>query len=165
MTAQQHLQAIARKGCIKISASLPRTIEITSEDDLFLSYSVFGEVAAGNPLTLYSDLIDTIQLPSIVKMPMNTFLLRVKGDSLKDAHIFNGDVVIVKPSSEYENGQIVVAILEDAAVVKRFYKKNGSIELRSENPEYEPIRVEMNESNLTIVGLVVGVYRITGKKN
>ncbi|MDP3683011.1 MAG: S24 family peptidase, partial [Ignavibacteria bacterium] len=122
-------------------------------------------VAAGNPLTIYPDSIDTIQLPTIVKMPMDSFLLRVKGDSLKDAYIFSGDVVIVKPGNEFLDGQIVVAILDDSAVVKRYYRKSGSIELHSENQDYQPIIVDLNDSNFRIVGLVVGVYRTMGKKS
>lgn len=163
-TVQQHLQAIERKGYIKKNPKLSRSIEITFEDKYFIPHPILGEVAAGNPLTIYPDSIDTIQLPTIVKMPVESFLLRVKGDSLKDAYIFSGDVVIVKPDAELVNGQIVVAILEDAAVVKRFYRKNGSIELHSENPEYKPIIIEANDPKFKIVGSVVGIYRTMGKK-
>lgn len=77
-------------------------------------------------------------------MPQDSFLLRVKGDSLKDAYIFSGDIVIVNPNLEPKNGQIVVAILNDAAVVKRFYKKRSEIELASENPEYKTIVIDKN---------------------
>ncbi|MCK9211441.1 MAG: transcriptional repressor LexA [Ignavibacteriaceae bacterium] len=163
-TVQQHLQAIERKGYIKKNPKLSRSIEITLEDKYFIPHPILGEVAAGNPLTIYPDSIDTIQLPAIVKMPAESFLLRVKGDSLKDAFIFSGDVIIVKPDTEFANGQIVVAILEDAAVVKRFYKKGGSIKLHSENPEYKPIVIEANDPKFKIVGLVVGIYRTMGKK-
>lgn len=163
-TVQQHLQAIERKGYIKKNPKLSRSIEITLEDKYFIPRSILGEVAAGSPLTIYPDSIDTIQLPTIVKMPAESFLLRVKGDSLKDAFIFSGDVIIVKPDTEFANGQIVVAILEDAAVVKRFYKKSGSIELHSENSEYKPIVVEANDPKFKIVGSVVGIYRTMGKK-
>ncbi|MFA4924236.1 MAG: transcriptional repressor LexA, partial [Ignavibacteriaceae bacterium] len=107
-TVQQHLQAIERKGYIKKNPKLSRSIEITLEDKYFIPRPILGEVAAGNPLTIYPDSIDTIQLPTIVTMPAESFLLRVKGDSLKDAYIFSGDVVIVKPDAELVNGQIVV---------------------------------------------------------
>lgn len=158
-TVQQHLQAIERKGYIKKNPKLSRSIEITLEDKYFIPRPILGEVAAGNPLTIYPDSIDTIQLPTIVKMPAESFLLRVKGDSLKDAFIFSGDVIIVKPDAEFANGQIVVAILEDAAVVKRFYKKDRSIELHSENSEYKPIVIKANDPKFKIVGSVVGIYR------
>ncbi len=110
-------------------------------------------------LTIYPDAIDTIELPTIARMPKDSFLLRVKGDSLKDAYIFSGDVVIVNPNLEPANGKIVVAILDDAAVVKRFFKKSTSIELHSENKEYEPIVIEKNYANFKMVGNVVGIYR------
>jgi len=158
-TVQQHLQAIERKGYIKRNSKLSRGIELLLEDKFFIPRPVLGEVAAGNPLTIYPDAIDTIELPTIARMPKDSFLLRVKGDSLKDAYIFSGDVVIVNPNLEPANGKIVVAVLDDAAVVKRFFKKSNSIELHSENPEYEPIIIEKSYVNFKMVGNVVGIYR------
>ena len=158
-TVQQHLQAIEKKGYIKRNPKLSRGINLLLEDKFFIPRPILGEVAAGNPLTIYPDAIDTIELPTIVRMPQDSFLLRVKGDSLKDAYIFNGDVVIVNPNLEPANGKIVAAILDDAAVVKRFYKKNSKIELCSENPEYEPIIIRKNYDRFKLVGVVIGVYR------
>ena len=97
-------------------------------------------------------------------MPQDSFLLRVKGDSLKDAYIFSGDIVIVNPNLEPKNGQIVVAILDDAAVVKRYYKKRSEIELISENAEYKPIVIDKKYPSFKIVGIVVGIYRSMEKK-
>ena len=163
-TVQQHLQAIERKGYIRKSPKLSRGIELTLEEKFFVPRPVLGEVAAGNPLTIYPDAIDTIQLPTIARMPKDSFLLRVKGDSLKDAYIFSGDIVIVNPNLEPKNGQIVVAILDDAAVVKRFSKKRNAIELGSENPDYKPIVIDKKYPSFKIVGIVVGVYRSMEKK-
>lgn len=163
-TVQQHLQAIEKKGYIKKSPKLSRGIELTLEDKFFVPRPIIGEVAAGNPLTIYPDAIDTIQLPTIARMPQDSFLLRVKGDSLKDAHIFSRDIVIVNPNLEPKNGQIVVAILDDAAVVKRFYKKRSEIELVSENPEYKPIIIDKKYPSFKIVGIVVGIYRSMEKR-
>jgi repressor LexA len=163
-TVQQHLQALERKGFIKKNPKLSRGIELTLEDKFFIPRPVLGEVAAGNPLTIYPDAIDTVSLPSIARMPKDSFLLRVKGNSLKDAYIFNGDIVIVNPNLEPRNGQIVVAILDDAAVVKRFYKKKNEIELLSENPEFKPIVIDKKYPSFRIVGIVVGVYRSMDKK-
>ena len=163
-TVQQHLQAIEKKGYIKKNPKLSRGIELTLEDKFFVPKPVLGEVAAGNPLTIYPDAIDTVELPTIARMPKDSFLLRVKGDSLKDAYIFSGDIVIVNPNLEPKNGQIVVAILDDAAVVKRFYKKRSEIELVSENPEYKTIVIDKKYSSFKVVGIVVGVYRSMGKK-
>lgn len=158
-TVQQHLQAIEKKGYIKRNAKLSRGIELLLEDKFFIPQPIIGEVAAGNPLTIYPDSIDTIELPTVARMPHDSFLLRIKGDSLKDAYIFSGDVVIVNPNLAPANGKIVVAILDDAAVVKRFFKKSNSIELRSENPEYEPIIIKKSYENFKVVGIVVGIYR------
>jgi repressor LexA len=158
-TARQHLQAIEKKGFIKRSPKLSRGIELTLEDKFFIPRPILGEVAAGNPLTIYPDAIDTIQLPTIAHMPRDSFLLKVKGDSLKDAYIFNGDIVIINPNLEPVNGRFVAAVLDDAAVVKRFFKKPGSIELHSENPEYEPIIIDKNYPGFKLIGVVVGVYR------
>ena len=120
---------------------------------------VLGEVAAGNPLTIYPDAIDTVELPTIARMPRDSFLLKVKGDSLKDAYIFTGDIIIVNPNIQPANGKFVSAILDDAAVVKRFYRKGDIIELHSENSDYKPIVINTNYANFKIVGVVVGIYR------
>ncbi|MBU2493981.1 MAG: transcriptional repressor LexA [Bacteroidetes bacterium] len=163
-TVQQHLQAIESKGFIKRNPKISRGIELTIEDKFFIPRPVLGEVAAGNPLTIYPDSIDTVELPTIARMPQDSFLLRVKGDSLKDAYIFSGDLVIVNPNIEPGDGHFVAAILDDAAVVKRFFRRKNRIELRSENPEYEPIIIERTHPNFKIVGVVVGVYRSMDKK-
>lgn len=158
-TVQQHLAAIEKKGYIKRNSKLSRGIELTLENKFFIPRPILGEVAAGNPLTIYPDAIDTIELPTIAKIPHDSFLLRVRGDSLKDAYIFSGDVVIVNPNITVQQGHFVVVVLDDAAVVKRFYKKNEQIELHSENPEYSPIILKNNSDNFAIVGVVVGIYR------
>lgn len=163
-TVQQHFKAIEKKGYIRKNPKLSRGIELTLEEKFFVPKPILGEVAAGNPLTIYPDAIDTIQLPTIARMPQDSFLLRVKGDSLKDAYIFSGDIVIVNPNLDAKNGQIVAAILDDAAVVKRFYKRKNGIELISENPEYKPIVIDKKYSSFKIVGIVVGVYRSMEKK-
>ncbi len=163
-TVQQHLAALEKKGFIKRNPKLSRGIELTLEDKFFIPRPVLGEVAAGNPLTIYPDAIDTIELPTIARMPKDSFLLRVKGDSLKDAYIFSGDIVIINPNLEPKNGQIVVAILDDAAVVKRFYRKKSEIELLSENPEYKPIVIGKTYQKFKVVGVVVGIYRSMEKR-
>src|SRR3989339_1580349 len=106
-TVQQHLQALERKGFIKKNPKLSRAIELTLEDKFFIPRPVLGEVAAGNPLTIYPDNIDTVELPTVAHMPQDSFLLRVKGDSLKDAYIFSGDLVIVNPNLQPADGHFV----------------------------------------------------------
>lgn len=158
-TVQQHIAALEKKGYLKRNPKIARGLEITVDDKFFISRPVLGEVAAGNPLTIYPDSIDSIELPTIARTPRNSFLLRVKGESLKDAYIFSGDIVIVNPDILPANGHIVVAVLDDAAVVKRFFKKEDVIELHSENPEYEPIILKKGYANFKITGVVIGVYR------
>jgi len=162
-TVQQHLRALEQKGFIKRDTKVARGIELTISDKIFIPRPVLGEVAAGNPLVIYPDAIDTVDLPTIVKMPKDSFLLRVKGDSLKDAYIFDGDIIIVNPNGAVNDGQIVVAVLDDSAVVKRFYRENGKIILKSENKAYKPIEIDVNYDRFKIVGVVVGVYRTMKK--
>ncbi|HPN38080.1 MAG TPA: transcriptional repressor LexA [Melioribacteraceae bacterium] len=163
-TVQQQLEALENKGFIKRNKKLSRGIELTVEDKLFISRPILGEVAAGNPLTIYPDSIDTIELPTIVNLPGDSFLLKVKGDSLKDAYIFDNDIVIVNPNLIPINGQIVVAVLEDSAVIKRYFKFENRIELHSENIEYQPIIIERDRTKFTIVGVVIGIYRSMEKR-
>jgi len=158
-TVQEHLAALEKKGFIKKNPRLARAIEITLENKFFIPRPVIGEVAAGNPLIIYPDAIDMVDLPGFARMPKESFLLKVKGDSLKDAYIFSGDIVIVNPNKEPLNGQIVIAILDDAATIKRFYKTSKGIELHPENPEYKPIIVKKENPRFKIVGVAVGVYR------
>ena len=158
-TVQQHIEAIERKGFIRKTPGISRGLEVTLEDKFFIPRPVLGEVAAGNPLTIYPDSIDTVEIPTIARMPKESCLRRVKGDSLKDAFIFSGDIIIVNPGLEVKNGAIVAAILDDAAVVKRFFKKKDRIELVSENQEYEPIVIEKTYQKFKVVGVVVGIYR------
>jgi len=158
-TVQQHISALEKKGFLKKNPNLSRNIELNLEDKFFIPRPVLGEVAAGTPLTIYPDAIDTIELPTIAHLPKDSFLLRVKGDSLKDAYIFSGDVVIVNPNMLPQNGQIAAAILEDAAVVKRFQREDDTIKLLSENPEYAPIVINKDNQKFKIVGVVIGIYR------
>lgn len=158
-TVQQHLQALEKKNYIKRNPKISRGIELTIEDKFFVPRPILGEVAAGNQLTIYLGSIDSVDLPTIARMPKDSFLLRVKGNSLVDANIFNGDVVIVNPNLEPKNGNVVASVLEDAALVKRFYKTEIGIELHSENKEFQPILIDHNSTSFRIVGVVVGIYR------
>ncbi|RJP60965.1 MAG: repressor LexA [Ignavibacteriales bacterium] len=163
-TVQQHLKAIERKGYLKRNPKISRGIELTLNEKFFIPKPVIGEAAAGNPLVVYPDSIDTIQLPTIARIPKESFLVKVKGDSLKDAYIFNGDIVIVDPSLQPKNGDFTIIILDDSAVVKRFFKKADYFELHSENPDYNTIVVDAKHQNFNIVGVVIGVYRAIHKK-
>ncbi len=159
-TVQQHLSALEKKGYLKKTPNKSRSIEPLIEDKIFVPRPVLGEVAAGNPLVIYPDSIDSVELPSFVKIAATSFLLRVKGDSLKDAYIFNGDIVIVNTAVPIKNGSFVVAVLDDTAVIKRYMKFGEEIELRSENKEYKTIKINCNYEGLRLIGVAIGIYRI-----
>lgn len=157
-TVRGHLKAIEKKGYINIEPNVPRGVTL-AEEDLFETRPALGEAAAGAPLTLYPDAVDVVELPKIAHTPKDSFLLKITGDSLKDAYVFDGDVAIVHPNAEPLDGHIVVAVLDDGAVIKRFYRFEDRIELRSENPDYETIVLDRDYEHFEIVGVVVGVYR------
>ncbi|MDZ7762947.1 MAG: S24 family peptidase [Melioribacteraceae bacterium] len=115
-------------------------------------------------MSVYPDTIDVMQLPTIARIPKESFLVKVKGNSLKDAYIFDGDIVIVDPNILPNNGDFTVAILDDSAVVKRFFEKKKLIELHSENPKYEKIVISSNDEKFNIIGVVIGIYRSIRKK-
>lgn len=158
-SAQQHIAALEKKGFIKRDEGNARGIRLSNPPSLFVKKEVIGEVAAGNPLVIYQDAIDVVELPSAARLPKDSFLLKVKGNSLKDAFIFDGDIVIVNPNKQPKDGQIVAAVLDDAAVVKRYFDDGNLVELRSENPEYKPIYVNKEKDKFRVVGVVVGMYR------
>jgi repressor LexA len=158
-TVREHLQALEKKGLIQRDEKVARGIDLRLDDHMFVTRPIIGEAAAGSPVTIYPGAIDTVDLPNMIKIPKESFLLKVKGQSLKDAYIFNGDVIIVNPNVEPVNGQIVAAVLDEGAVVKRYFKKGKVIELVSENPEFVPITVDESYRHFHIVGVVVGIYR------
>jgi repressor LexA len=158
-TVREHLQALEKKGLIQRDEKIARGIELRLDENMFITRPIIGEAAAGSPVTIYPGAIDTVDLPNMIKIPRESFLLKVKGQSLKDAYIFNGDVIIVNPNVDPVNGQIVAAVLDDGAVVKRYFKQGPKIELVSENPEFKPIVVDDSYAHFHIVGVVIGIYR------
>ena len=125
-----HLEALAKKGYIKKDPSKPRTIEIM--DDTFnlsrrevVNLPLLGDVAAGEPIFATENITNYFPMPVDILPNNETFMLNVKGDSMINAGIFNGDKIIVSKQATAENGEIVVAMVEDSATVKRFYKEKG----------------------------------------
>ncbi len=157
-TIRQHLQALEKKGFIKRVKNSPRGITLLRNKKSTLKKPIIGQVAAGNPLVIYNDQLELIELPALKKLPESSFLLKVKGNSLKDSYICDGDVIMVQPNPpEIRDGNVIVAIINDEAVVKKYYKRKNSIELHSENPAFPPLKIP--EDELRAVGLVIGVYR------
>ena len=155
-----HLETLEKKGYIRRDPAKGRAIEIT--DDSFnmvrtemTSLPVIGQVAAGSPILAEQNIESYFPVPSEHVPGGTTFVLKVKGDSMINAGILPGDLIMVNECKEASNGEIVVALIEDEATVKRFYKEDGHIRLQPENDFMDPIIVP----DCTIVGKVYGVMR------
>jgi len=154
--AEDHLRALERKGVIELVAGSSRGIRLLEED---YGLPVVGRVAAGEPILAEQHIEDYCQLEPDTFHPRADYLLRVHGDSMQDVGILDGDLLAVHRTKQAENGQIVVARLEDEVTVKRFRQRGAIVRLFPENPDYEPIRIDLREQPLVIEGLGVGVIR------
>ena len=159
-TVHNHLNQLERRGLIKRDPSKSRTVQLVEGSDIeakrrnSVAVPVIGNVAAGAPILAEQNVEDTMVLSSDV-VQEGWFLLRVRGDSMINAGILDGDMVLVKPQREAPDGTIVVARMEDEATCKRLRRQNGKILLEAENPAYEPITTDEAE----LVGVVKGVMR------
>lgn len=161
-SVHSHLETLERNGYIRRDPTKPRAIEII--DDTFnltrrelVNIPMVGRVAAGEPILAEENIEGYFPIPSEYMPNKDTFMLTVKGDSMINAGIFNGDQIIVQSQSNANNGDIVIALLDDNATVKTFYKENGHIRLQPENDFMEPIIVD---NDLAILGKVVGLFRV-----
>ena len=156
-TVHSHLRTLERKGYLERTAQKSRAFNVVEgiEDDSYpqsVMVPIVGTVRAGVPILAVENIDEFVPLPRSLLNNENVFMLRVQGDSMIGAGIFDGDLVLVKQQESAENGDIVVALLDDEATVKTFYKDEDSITLRPENPDYEPIV----SGNVHILGKVVG---------
>ncbi len=166
---QKTLQILERKGYIRRVPGGSRAIEMLKYVDKDgrhggLPYTTFsipivGRVRAGEPILAIENIEGYIHLDRSLVSSEDVFLLRVQGHSMIDAHIQDGDFALVKPQPNAENGEIVVALIEDEATIKRIFKKRDLIRLEPANPRIEPIVVKKGEKRITIVGKVVGIFR------
>jgi repressor LexA len=158
--AEEHLRALARKGCIELLPGSSRGIRLKDILREQLGLPLIGRVAAGKPILAEEHIVDHLQVDAGLFQPKPHYLLKVVGMSMRDAGILDGDLVAVHRTSEVRNRQIVVARLENEVTVKR-YRQQGSIAwLLPENPEFEPIRVDLQREPPLIEGVVVGVLRL-----
>jgi repressor LexA len=159
--AEEHLKALARKGAIEMTPGASRGIRIpgyeTGEEDEGLP--VIGRVAAGVPIQALENVEDNCRINPEFFQPRADYLLRVRGMSMKDAGILDGDLLAVHSTREARNGQIVVARLDDEVTVKRFKRLGDKVYLLAENPEFSPIEIDLQQQDLVIEGLSVGVIR------
>ncbi|WP_039764399.1 MULTISPECIES: transcriptional repressor LexA [unclassified Caldicellulosiruptor] len=158
-TVHGHLTRLEKKGYIRRDPSKPRAIEIV-DDDFYVHRNVIqlplvGKVTAGEPILAVENIEDTITLPYDLVGTEDAFLLRVRGDSMIEAGIFDNDIIIVRRQNVAENGDIVVALIDDEATVKRFFKESNHIRLQPENKAMEPIIVK----DVKILGKVIGLIR------
>ncbi|HYD95422.1 MAG TPA: transcriptional repressor LexA [Noviherbaspirillum sp.] len=178
--AEEHLQALARKGAIEISPGTSRGIRLrdTGMDGrmrqgagqmplphpalMQLSLPLVGRVAAGSPILAQEHIESTYNVDPSLFSAKPDYLLKVRGLSMRDVGILDGDLLAVKKTDTAKNGQIVVARIGDDVTVKRYRKTGSVIELLPENPDFEPIRVEGNEDSFALEGLAVGLLRAWG---
>ena len=157
--AEEHLKALARKGAIEIIPGTSRGIRLPELAETGLP--VVGRVAAGNPILAEENIEDRVDLPAGFFQPRPDYLLRVRGDSMVEAGILDGDLLAVHKTQQATNGQLVVARIEDEVTVKRFQRtrKRNQILLLPENKDYQPIEVDLATQAFAIEGLSVGVIR------
>ena len=157
--AEEHLKALARKGAIEMIPGTSRGIRLPDLVDPGLP--VVGRVAAGDPILAEENIEDRIDLPASFFQPHADYLLRVRGDSMMNAGIFDGDLLAVHKTEVATHGQIVVARIEHEVTVKRFQrtKRRNQVMLLPENDAYQPIEVDLATQNFAIEGLSVGVIR------
>lgn len=155
-----HLETMEKNGYIRRDPTKPRAIEII--DDQFqlarremVNLPILGKVAAGEPIFAEQNIEDYFPVPADYMPNQESFMLKVQGESMIEAGIFDGDMLIVKRQETAKNGDIVVALVDDSATVKTFYKEDGHYRLQPENASMEPIIVD----HVSILGQVFGVFR------
>ncbi len=155
--AEEHLKALARKGAIEMIAGASRGIRLPQSNGI----PIIGRVAAGNPILAEEHVEDYCSLPTSFFSPSADYFLIVHGDSMIDVGIFDGDLLAVHSTPLANNGDIIVARIEDEVTVKRLHKTRQKhlIELLPENPDFQTISVDLREQEFSIEGLSVGVLR------
>src|SRR3954470_830078 len=160
--AEQHLRALEKKGAIDISAGSSRGIRVRGGQRAggkLLELPVVGRVAAGAPMLAEENVQGRYQVDPNLFTPRADYLLRVRGMSMRDAGILEGDLLAVHKTEEARSGQIVVARLGDEVTVKRLRRRGHAVQLEAENPDFAPIEVDLRREPLAIEGIAVGVIR------
>jgi repressor LexA len=160
-SVHSHLETLEKNGYIRRDPSKPRAIEIT--DDTFnlakremVSVPIVGTITAGQPILAVENIEGYFPIPTEYMPNEETFMLKVKGQSMINAGIFDGDQILVQKQSHAVNGDFVVALIEDSVTVKTFYKENGYYRLQPENDTMEPIILK----DLEVLGKVIGLFRM-----
>lgn len=157
--AEEHLRALQRKGVLDLIPGASRGIQLKDSLREQMGLPLIGRVAAGKPILAEEHIEARYQIDPKLFQPRPHYLLKVRGMSMKDVGILDGDLVAVHRTPEVRNRQIVVARLENEVTVKRYKQDGSTVWLLPENEEFEPLRVDMRTQSLTIEGVVVGVLR------
>ena len=173
-SAEEHLRALARKGVIELAAGASRGIGLLAGQDdsphqftlphasiMQLSLPLVGRVAAGSPILAQEHISQTYTCDPSLFSSKPDYLLKVRGLSMRDAGIFDGDLLAVQKKSEAKDGQIIIARLGDDVTVKRLKRRPNGIELIAENPDYENIFVQAGSAEFALEGIAVGLIRPT----
>lgn len=156
-TVHAHLANLERQGYLRRDPSKPRALELADDYRPPWPLPLVGRVAAGMPLLAEQNVEEYLEVPSVLRKGDDDFVLRVRGDSMADAGILDGDFIVVHQQESAQNGEIVVALVEDEATTKRFFRDDDCVRLEPENDLYEPILLDADA--VTVVGRVVGVLR------
>ncbi|MCP5077630.1 MAG: repressor LexA [Psychromonas sp.] len=162
--AEEHLKALARKGAIEILSGTSRGIRIVEKHKSNVlpieeGLPLVGQVAAGEPILATEHVESHYKVDPNLFHPVADFLLRVQGESMKDIGIMDGDLLAVHKTQDINNGQVVVARVEDDVTVKRFYREGSEVTLKAENAKFNPIKVDLEYQAFDIEGIAVGVIR------
>ena len=160
-SVHSHLETLEKNGYIRRDPTKPRAIEIMDDSFYVVRHEVVnvpmvGTVAAGQPILAAENIESYFPVPAEYIPNADTFMLKVKGNSMMNAGIYDGDQILVQQQTSAENGDIVVALVDDSATVKTFYKENGHYRLQPENDSMSPIIID----EVTILGKVFGVFRL-----
>jgi len=158
-TAILHLEALERKGYLNRREGSSRNISLVGRKSTSISIPIVGTVRAGQPASAIEDIQGYFSVDSSWVNDRGCFFLRVKGDSMINAHILDGDLALIRPQQAAENGQIVVAMIDGEATLKRFYREKNRIRLQPENDAMEPIIVLAGEAETMIVGILLKIVR------
>ncbi|MCQ4286961.1 transcriptional repressor LexA [Pseudomonas stutzeri] len=159
--AEEHLKALNKKGAIEMTPGASRGIRIPGFEPAAeeSGLPIIGRVAAGAPILAQQHIEESCQINPAFFHPKADYLLRVHGMSMRDIGIFDGDLLAVHTTREARNGQVVVARIDDEVTVKRFKREGDKVLLLAENPEFAPIEIDLEQQELVIEGLSVGVIR------
>ncbi len=157
--AEEHLKALAKKGYIEMLAGTSRGIRLVEDIVEQLGLPLVGRVAAGEPILAQEHVEDHYKMDGNLFHPAADYLLRVNGESMKDIGIIDGDLLAVHQTTDVQNGQVIVARIDDDVTVKRFKRKGNIIYLHAENEDFAPIKVDLANQAFNIEGIAVGIVR------